>query len=313
MRWEDERYVRLYTRDTPDWLALGWEARLVFYELLRKVDRAGVIPWGRSRERGLAVLLHLPTEIVETGLAALVSDGCIMTSDTQVVIPNFLHAQECKKSDAERKREQRERDRIRALDSVRDVTIRDHESQNVTDESQNVTESHDSSHAVTDGHDVSLLTVPNRAEPNQLPMSEKSSDGGGVDKPALVFEAWLRARGSHKGKAPQLTPERRKLVARWLRSYDVETLSLACEGLFLSDHHRGNNDRGTKYLDFENALKDAKMIERFVALAEEKRAEDERLRPPRPSAVVPIGPPADFDVPEPATDDFLADDQAGAA
>ena len=54
MRWDDERYVRLYTRDTTDWLALSWQAQGLFVLILRKVNRAGVIDLGRAGKRGLA-------------------------------------------------------------------------------------------------------------------------------------------------------------------------------------------------------------------------------------------------------------------
>ena len=35
MRWEDERYVRIYTRDTPSWMLLSWDAQALFLQLLR--------------------------------------------------------------------------------------------------------------------------------------------------------------------------------------------------------------------------------------------------------------------------------------
>ena len=40
MRFEDERFVRVYTRDTIAWLAMRWESRTVLSMLFRKVDRA---------------------------------------------------------------------------------------------------------------------------------------------------------------------------------------------------------------------------------------------------------------------------------
>ena len=35
MRWEDERYVRVYTRDTPGWLSLSFDAQALLF--LKKV------------------------------------------------------------------------------------------------------------------------------------------------------------------------------------------------------------------------------------------------------------------------------------
>ena len=51
MDWSDERYVRVYTRDTPDWQCLSFLAQGLFCLILRKVDRAGVLPLGRSGRR----------------------------------------------------------------------------------------------------------------------------------------------------------------------------------------------------------------------------------------------------------------------
>lgn len=45
MNWSDERYVKLYERDTLTW---PWQAKCVFALLLRKVDRSGVLDTGRS-------------------------------------------------------------------------------------------------------------------------------------------------------------------------------------------------------------------------------------------------------------------------
>ena len=46
MRWEDERYVRVYTRDTPEWCLLSWEARALFLLLLTAVGP--LLAWRRT-------------------------------------------------------------------------------------------------------------------------------------------------------------------------------------------------------------------------------------------------------------------------
>ena len=47
MNFEDEDYVRLYTRDTVTWELLGWEGHCVLTLMLRgKFDRAGVFVTG---------------------------------------------------------------------------------------------------------------------------------------------------------------------------------------------------------------------------------------------------------------------------
>ncbi len=116
MRFEDERYVRIYTRDTITWLALTWQARALLMFILRKADRAGVIELGRGGERGLAALVGMPLEVVNKALPELVSDGCVEQVGTNIVIPKFIEAQEATKSPAQRQHESRvnRRDLMRA-------------------------------------------------------------------------------------------------------------------------------------------------------------------------------------------------------
>lgn len=160
MRWEDERYVRLYTRNTVEWEMLPWESRCLWPLILRAVDRAGLLDLGKHGAKGLAALVKVPADFAETGLKGLLDDGCAELRGTVIVIPNFIEAQEATQSDAQRKRESRER--ARALANSEPVTNRDHESQNVTDGHENgqkVTNGHNLSQAVTSGHSVPSLPV----------------------------------------------------------------------------------------------------------------------------------------------------------
>lgn len=173
MRWEDERYVRIYTRDTPDWIAMKWQGRAVFYELCRKVDRSGFIAVGKSGMRGLAGCLLMPQDVTEEGIDELLTDGCVKRVDGGLLIGNFIEAQETPQSDRARKRAQRERDRDskKATSSgaghapAADQVDTGHSVTNRDAESQNVTESHARSQTVTNGHTASLCAVPYRTEP----------------------------------------------------------------------------------------------------------------------------------------------------
>jgi Meiotically Up-regulated Gene 113 (MUG113) protein len=113
--WANERYVCLYTRDTPEWAALEWQARALFYELMRKVDRAGLLPLGKSGLRGLAGIVRIPLEIVEASLPLLLADGCVVQRGSTLVLPNFMPAQEATRSDKQRQRDSRERRRAEAM------------------------------------------------------------------------------------------------------------------------------------------------------------------------------------------------------
>jgi hypothetical protein len=92
MRWADEQFVKVYTRDTVDWLALSYDARSLFLNLLRKVDRAGLLPLGRHGRRGVAVLLgaaDLWEGRIGPALAELELDGCVRVDGPMLVVERF--------------------------------------------------------------------------------------------------------------------------------------------------------------------------------------------------------------------------------
>lgn len=166
MNWADEPWVKLYRRNTADWLAVGWEARAVYHELLKHVNRRGQIVLGRSGLRGLAVVLQMPQDVVERSIPILAEDGALVASSTELVLVNFVEAQETRQSDAARKRAQREREKDHP----------DDESQNVTSpngsadrSSRNVTESHAESHGVTPCHEQIRREEKRREEIYEAP------------------------------------------------------------------------------------------------------------------------------------------------
>jgi hypothetical protein len=186
MDWSNERYVRLYTRDTTTWKLLSWEGKYVLMSLLRKVDRSGVLDVGEDGIEGLAALIEVPLFIAEVGVPQLLKRETLVQRDTLYVMPNFLPAQEAKQSDAMRKREERERRRHNALAGTRHANdeFPDNPSRNVTANeshaddgfsdkaSRNVTESGNASRNVTDsyesrtnGHVNPLHVTPSLAEP----------------------------------------------------------------------------------------------------------------------------------------------------
>jgi hypothetical protein len=144
MDWDDERFIKVYTRDTTNWLALSWQARGLFLLLLRKLNRAGAIDLGRMGTRGVAV--HVDGSAtswpsLEPFFAELVDDGCVVVEGSLLRVPNFVEAQAAIQSPAARKRAERERERD-------EVTKRD-------EGSRNVTKSHEMSRGVTRGHAAS--------------------------------------------------------------------------------------------------------------------------------------------------------------
>ena len=125
MDWSDERYVRVYTRDTPTMKLLRWEGRMVLFELLRKVDRAGVMDFGDEGPiEAISAVTDIPLEHVTVGLQRLLDRGCVVVKDGSIVVSKFLEAQESPQSDKHRQRESRakRRDLARHGVTVRETT-----------------------------------------------------------------------------------------------------------------------------------------------------------------------------------------------
>ena len=131
MDWTNERYVRLYTRDTDDWIVLSWQAKALLPLMLRKVDRSGFLATRRG-STGVAAQTGLPLEVVNVGLPDLLRDGAVTECDDGYLMPNYIEAQEASMSDAQRAKASRERRRDR-----KQSHIVSEESRNVTVESRN--------------------------------------------------------------------------------------------------------------------------------------------------------------------------------
>jgi hypothetical protein len=201
MNWPDERYVRLYTRDTPGWLCLSFDAQSLFCLLLRKVDRAGVLDLGKVGRKGVFVGVghaHLAARL-DPALDELIADGCIeITRDGErMVIPNFIEAQECEASDKARCRKWREtrRDKARAGVTPRDTsdTPRD-----APDTPRVTGDGTDTPRVTTDTPNHAVPAMPSRAE------SEASS--------AKAADAAPAAPASPSQPALQLTPDEKPPV-----------------------------------------------------------------------------------------------------
>lgn len=131
MDWSDERYVRLYTRDTVTWKLIKWQGRHVLTELFRKVDRAGVLDFGdEGIEEAISALIDTPLEVVSIGLEKILEREVAVLQGNSLVLPNFLEAQEATQSDKHRQRESRAKRRDLARHGV---TKRDSQSNDYAD------------------------------------------------------------------------------------------------------------------------------------------------------------------------------------
>jgi len=189
--WSNERYVRLYVRETVGDVALSWQARAVWKEILPKCDRAGVIGLGRHGLRGLAGLIRIPREIVEEYFQELIDDGRVRITGQYLIVPNYIEAQEATQSDRQRAAESRSRRREKAL--LGEIL------------SQNVTENHETNPGVTFSHSVSQRVtpcLPNRADPN-LPTLTKKRKARARASYSVEFETFRSSYPRHRlgGKA----------------------------------------------------------------------------------------------------------------
>jgi hypothetical protein len=138
------RWVKVHRADeSPSWKRLSWAARCVLLHLWRKLDqetgRITVDP--QELERDVAMLIDAPLEVAQEGVAELLRRKVAVLEGDQLIVPEFLPAQKTPKDAAERKREQRERERPRGQ-VAREVTPGHAASREVTpshEPSQNVT------------------------------------------------------------------------------------------------------------------------------------------------------------------------------
>lgn len=202
MNYQDERYVRVYTRDSLTWVSWSWETRAVFVLLLRKVDRAGVLDTGSMpKAKAVSLLVGVPQEVAEVAVKQLIDDGTATETPTAIVFPRFLDAQECKQSDAHRQRESRLNRRTKA------VSERIHETDGHT-VSHGVTDGHTVSPTVTDGHTVSQQVTPYRAVPSRTVLSRAVPNLSTPKKRAPTTEK--------EPPDPRVTPLTQKLVAAFM-------------------------------------------------------------------------------------------------
>lgn len=182
MNWEDERYVRLYVRDTDEWLSLSWTAQGLMPMLLRKANRSGVIEAKRG-PASIANIIRWPLEVVEPALTELVADGMLVQTPAGYVFRNFVEAQESTKSNALRSREKRERARARALGD--DTERVEHDTGRVATDTER--------HSATQG-DTPYRAVPCSASPARVALE---------DRARAIAEAAVRAINAMTGKRYQ--------------------------------------------------------------------------------------------------------------
>jgi hypothetical protein len=205
MNYADEDYVRYYTRSTVTWLALEYEGQVVMSLMLRGVfNRSGIFDCGgHEPSHAVTLAIRCPEQVAQKGLKRLLDTGTWVLNDGQIIWPNYVEAQTCKRSDRARKRESRENLARQALGNQ--------------------------SHLVTRGHDRSHTVTP-KHKPKQKPRhkpKQKGESSPPVDQPASVAAAPVEPQPEPIQEAPEkptLTLQQR--AALWLKdvtraSYDA--------------------------------------------------------------------------------------------
>ncbi len=113
MNFEDESYVRLYTRNTLHWLTLRWEGQAIMLFLLKgQFDRMGMIDIeDHPPEEAIAALTGLPLDVVKTGWPRILEREMLELRGSKIIWPKFLEAQTATKTPRERQAEHRRRTR----------------------------------------------------------------------------------------------------------------------------------------------------------------------------------------------------------
>lgn len=221
MNWSDERYVRLYTRDTVTWKRWHWQTRAVLALLIRRVDRSGVLDAGKGdKAEAMALMLEVPVEVARGALEQMVACGTVTVSDTAIVLPSFIDAQEAKQTDKVRQIESRERRAAAAM--------RNHESA-----------CHTPSQPVTAGHTVSQIVTP--AVPSRAVPSRAVPVGGALAPPVEAPAKKARPKQPKADEPP--TPGWQLLVSRVVQASpgyafggDEATALKGCLDLAKGDH-----------------------------------------------------------------------------
>ena len=206
--WANERYVRLYTRDTPNWTVAPWEARAVLPLILKKLDRKGLLDLGSHGMHALAATVSVPLEVLEPGLAWWTSTGTLVLSEDGILsMPHFVEAQECCASPARRQKNWRER---------QDVST---ERRNVSAARRNVTKRN--TRGIEGNASETPMSTLALSENGNLPMPHSAEEQECGTSAAGRQTDW-RERQNVSTARRNVSPARRNVAKRYAGETDIE-------------------------------------------------------------------------------------------
>lgn len=178
MEWSEEKYVKLYVRDTVTWLSWPWQAKALWPLLMRKLDGAGMLECGNTHPaKAVSLVVAMPLEVVEAGLVAILESGTLEKVPNGLLAPKFLEGQEARKSDALRQREARARRR-------EDIVSR-----------KPAESGGSASHGVTRRHETSqpVTLQPSPAQPSPELLPPRKRDGRAKKPPNPNWQPTIQA------------------------------------------------------------------------------------------------------------------------
>lgn len=261
MDFGNERYVRLYVRDTVTWKRLGWDGQNALTQLLRKADRSGVIDLGGIEPwETLVVLCGAPEDVARRGTARCLELACIVHDGDRLVFPRYLEAQEATQSGAQRVREHRARERELRAQLKQNVTVVSNET---------LPNANAVKRGETTGNSVPYRAVPYRAEEESAreatPTSQHQLRIGFTQR--LETEASTHPNQKALGQAiQQLVPWVEK-TAPLRKLSEAELITRLLNGFFANENARTKGfppaflaQNPTEYLDTKPQLRAAARV-----------------------------------------------------
>lgn len=287
MNFEDEHYIRIYTRDTKTWLRWGWEGQTVFVLTMRRLDKAGIVDVDDPVE-DVALLTGLPVDVVRIGFARVLASKTFEVRAGKLIAPRYIEGQTAAKSDTQRQRESRERRRASARLEVSDSIAETIDDSAVTSRDP-VTTGHSPSQVVTQ---CSALQISTDQIPPNPPVGGEAHDSldsnSEDDTPSVtadaakkqrqesleeaakrVFECWQAEHG-HRG-AKYDRKRRSRILARLAEGFSAQELCQAIRGAKRDPFLMGKNDGARVYDELHTLLRDAAQVERLMGLVSARR------------------------------------------
>lgn len=124
MKYDEENWIKLYTRDTAGWLSVSWQARGLSLEIARKLPKkTGELSLGRKGLEALGALLRAPWLEIEPYVRELIEDGRLVYDAERQTISDPQHADRQEAVTSGRVRTQEWR--TRKAESANDASPRD--------------------------------------------------------------------------------------------------------------------------------------------------------------------------------------------